>query len=64
MHAGHYQRLNKCVSGLKQSLNVSDVSTINMAKRPSGIQDALNTRDAQAKNTLENSGAANHSGCG
>lgn len=43
---------------LKQSLNVSDVSTINMAKRPSGIQKVLNTPDAQAKNTMENSGAA------
>jgi hypothetical protein len=43
---------------LKQTLNVTEVSTINMAKRPSGIQKALNTPDAQAKNTLEDSGAA------
>jgi hypothetical protein len=52
------KRAESVQSYLKQSLYVSDVSTINMAKRPSGIQKALNTRDAQAKNTLENSGAA------
>jgi hypothetical protein len=52
------KRAENVQSYLKQSLNVSDVSTINMAKRPSGIQNVLNTSDAQAKNTLENSGAA------
>lgn len=52
------KRAERVQSYLKQSLNVSDVSTMNMAKRPSGIQQALNTPDAQTKNNLENSGAA------
>lgn len=52
------RRAESVQSYLKQSLNVSDVSTMNMAKRPSVIQNVLNTSDAQAKNTLENSGAA------
>lgn len=43
---------------LEKSLNVTGVSTINMAERPSGIQNALKTPGAKTKNTLENSGAA------
>jgi hypothetical protein len=43
---------------LEKSLNVTGVSTINMAERPSGIQNMLKTPGAKTKNTLENSGAA------
>lgn len=52
------QRGDKVQTYLKQSLKVSDVSTLNMAKRPNEIQKSLNTSGAQAKNNLENSGAA------
>lgn len=43
---------------LEKSLNITGVSTINMAERPSGIQNMLKTPGSKTKNTLENSGAA------
>ena len=52
------KRAESVQSYLKQSLNVSEVSTINMAERPSGIQNMLKTSGSKTKNTLENSGAA------
>ncbi|OFZ11211.1 MAG: hypothetical protein A2Z20_11010 [Bdellovibrionales bacterium RBG_16_40_8] len=52
------KRAESVQSYLKQSLNVSDVSTINMAERPTGIQNMLKTPGAKTKNILENSGAA------
>ena len=52
------KRADRVQSYLKQTLNVNDVVTINMAKRPSGVQNALNTPNAQAKNSMENTGAA------
>ena len=43
---------------LETSLNVKSVSTMNMAERPSGMQNAFKTTGAKTKNTLEKSGAA------
>ncbi|MDZ4662231.1 MAG: hypothetical protein SGJ18_11500 [Pseudomonadota bacterium] len=43
---------------LEKSLNVASVSTLNMAERPSRVQDLLKTKAAKTKNTLENTGAA------
>ena len=52
------KRAGNVQSYLKQTLNLSDVSTINMAERPSGLQNVLKTPSAKTKNNLENSGAA------
>lgn len=45
-------------SYLQKSLNVADVSTVNMAERPSEIQNILKTPEAKTKDALETSGAA------
>ena len=52
------KRAENVQSYLKESLKVTDVSTMNMAERPNDIQNIFKTSEAKTKNNFENTGAA------
>lgn len=43
---------------IENHLNVSSVSTMNMAERPTSLQRAINTQTSEVKDAMENTGAA------
>jgi hypothetical protein len=52
------RRLSSLETYLKTQLNVSSVTTYNMAKRPNSAQELLHTKTAKVKDTAELEGAA------